>query len=173
MLVAAADCCCWWLLLLVAVAGGCCWLLLVVAAAGGCCWLLLLVVVAVAGCCCWLLLFIARKLFEFFRDLGDLRLEQFCRRKSLWIFSGCWWFAAKTILQAKGLEYFRVVDEKSLNISRTLMGGRWKRVSPRGSRVVDGRKRMNKNGRALGIYTRLVTCWARTNRIIWWEIESK
>ena len=40
----------------------------------------------------------------------------------------------------KVFEYFRVVDEMSLNIFRILMGGRWKRVSPRGSRVVDGRK---------------------------------
>ena len=30
-----------------------------------------------------------------------------------------------------------------MNISKILMGGRWKRVSPRGSRVVDGRKRIN------------------------------
>ena len=42
-----------------------------------------------------------------------------------------------------------------MNISRILMGGSWKRVSPRGSRVVDGGKRMNKNDHALGIYTRV------------------
>ena len=143
MLVADAGCWCW-LLLLVAAADCCCWLLLLVAAAGCCCWLLLLV--AAAGCCCWLLLLVARKIFEYFRDIGDLRLRQICRRKSLWIFSGCCW---------KVVEYFQVVDEKSLNISRILMRGRWKRVSSGGSRVVDEGKRMNKNGRALGFYTRV------------------
>ena len=142
-------------------AGRCCWLLLLVNAADCCCWLLLLV--AVAGCCCWLLLLIARRVFEYFREIGGSRLRQFCRRKKLWIFSGCRWFAAKAISQAK----------KLLNIFRILMGGRWKRVSPRASRVIDYRKRMKKNCRALGIYTRLVTCWARANRIIWWETESE
>ena len=44
-------------------------------------------------------------------------------------------------------------DEKSLNISRMLMGGRWKRVSPRGSKVVDGKQRIMKNGCAPGTYT--------------------
>ena len=157
--------------MLTSVAGCCCWLLLLVSAADSCCWLFLLVAanIAFAGCCCWLLLLIAavggRKVFEHFRDIGDLRrrqicrrkclyfrvvddlrLRQFCRRKSLWMFSGCWW---------KVFEYFRVVDEKSLNISRRLMGGKWKRFSPPGSRVVDGRKWMNKNGCALGIYTRM------------------
>ena len=38
---------------------------------------------------------------------------------------------------------------------RIRMRGKWKRVSPRGNRVVGGSKRMNKNGRALGIYTRV------------------
>ena len=132
--------CCW------------CWLLLLIVAAGCCCWLLLLV--AAVDCCCWLLLLIAaQKVFEYFRDIvDDLRLRQICRRKSLWIFSGCWWLAAKTNLQAKkslnifGLlmicgqdkfagekvfEYFRVVDEESLNISRIWVKVRWKRVSPR------------------------------------------
>ena len=115
LLVAAVDCCCWllsliaaagcccWLLLLVAAVDCCCWLLLLIAAAGCCCWLLLLV--AVADCCCWLLLLIAQKVFEYFRNIVDhLRLRQFCRRKSLWIFSGCWW---------KVFEYFRVVGKKS------------------------------------------------------------
>ena len=125
LLVAAAGCCCW-MLLLVADAGCCCWLLLLVAAAGCCCWLLLLV--AAAGCCCW-------TVFECFRDIGDLRLRQFCRRKSLWIlsgvddlrlrqfcrqkslwiFSGADDFAAKTILQA----------EKSLNIFGLLTESLW------------------------------------------------
>ena len=122
--IAAADCCCW-LLLLVAAVDFCCWLLLLIAAGGCCCWLLLLV--AAVDCCCWLLLLIAaQKVFEFFRNIvGDLRLRQICRRKILWIFSGCWWFAAKTNLQAK----------KSLNISRILTGEKWKRGSPRGSRL--------------------------------------
>ena len=109
-----AGCCCSWLLLLVAAFGRCCWLLLLIAAAGCCCWLLLLI--AAAGCCCWLLLLIAQKFFEYFRNIvDDLRLRQFCRRKSLWIFSGCWWFAAKTNLQAK----------KSLNIFGLLMKSLW------------------------------------------------
>ena len=164
MLNADAGYCCWWLLLiafaglLIAFAGCCCWWLLLIAFAGCCCWLLLLI--AFADCCCW-------KVFEFFRDVDDLRLRQFCGRKSLWIFSGCWW---------KVFEYFRVVAEKSLNISRILMGGGWKRVSPRGSRVFDGRKWMRKNGCALGIYT-WFSKWprisARANRIIWRNIESE
>ena len=151
---------------LVVAANCCCWLLLLIAAAGCCCWLLLLV--AAVDCCCWLLLLIAAqkvfeyfrkivgdlrlrqfagdKVFEYFRVVDDLRLRQICRRKSLWIFSDCWWLAAKTNLQAKKslnifgswwkvFEYFRVVGEKSLNISRILMGEKWKRGSPRGSRL--------------------------------------
>ena len=39
--------------------------------------------------------------------------------------------------------------------SRIIMKGKWKRISPRGNRLVSGRNRMNKNGRALGIYTRV------------------
>ena len=126
LLVAAVDCCCWLLLLIVA-PGGCCWLLLLVAAvdccccwwllvaaAGCCCWLLLLV--AAVDCCCWWLLLIAQKVFEYFRNIvDDLRLRQICRRKSLWIFSGCWWFAAKTNLQA----------EKSLNNFGLLVKSLW------------------------------------------------
>ena len=134
MVVAAVDCCCW--LLLVVVAGCCCWLLLLIAA--DCCWLLLLLV-AVVGCSCWLLLLeycslagkslnISRlllicgqdnsageKVFEFFQDTVDLHLRQFCRRKSLWIFPGYCWFAAKTILQAK----------RSLNSFREKFLARW------------------------------------------------
>ena len=89
MLVAFAGCCCW-LLLLIAAAGCCCWLLvdcwllLLIAAVDCCCWLLLLVsgwlLVAAADCCCW---------------------NTACWWKDLWVFSGYWWFAAKTILQAK------------------------------------------------------------------------
>ena len=105
ILVAAVDCCCW-LLLLIAAAGCCCWLLLLVAAVDCCCWLLLLV--AAVDCCCWLLLLIAaaQKVFEFFRDIvDDLRLRQFCRRKSLGIFPGCWW---------KVFEYFQNIDEREV-----------------------------------------------------------
>ena len=99
LLIAVAGRCCRWLLLVAAV-DCCCWLLLLMAAAGGCCWLLLLV--AAVDCCCWLLLLVAQKVFEYFRNIvDDLRLRQICRRKSLWIFSGCWCFAAKTNLQAK------------------------------------------------------------------------
>ena len=44
--------------------------------------------------------------FEYFQVVDDLRLRELCRRKIVGIFPGCWWFAAKTILQVK----------KSLNI---------------------------------------------------------
>ena len=121
MLVVVACCCCW--LLLLTAAGCCSWLLLLIASVG-CCWLLLAARILLAG----------RRNFEFFRDIGSLRLRQFCRRKGLWLFSGCWW---------KVFEYFRVVVEKSLNISRILMRWRWKSVSPRGRRVVGCSKRMN------------------------------
>ena len=127
-----SDRCSWlrecWLLLLVAgrllvlagilLAG---WLL--VASAG--CWM-------IAGCGwkndCWLFLLVAgwllvtagkllagEKVFEYFQDIDDLPLRQFCRLKSLWIIPGFWWFAAKTILPAK----------KSLNIFGILMICRW------------------------------------------------
>ena len=135
--------------MLIADAGCCCWSLLLIAVAGCCCWLLLLV--AAAGCCCWLLLLIAWKVFEYFRDIGDLRLRQFCRRKSLWRFSGCCW---------KVFHYFQVVDEKSSNISRILMRRRWKRVSPRGSGVVDGRKGMNN----MAVHWVFILVWSRAER---------
>ena len=130
-LVVVANCCCW-LLMLVAAVNCCCWLLLLIAAVGCFCWLLLLVDccwLLLLVTCCWLLLLVAagQKVFEYFRNIvDDLRLRQICRRKSLWIFSGCWW---------KVFEYFRVVGEKSLNISIISMGEKWKRGSPRGSRL--------------------------------------
>ena len=175
--VAAADCCCW-LLLPVAAAGCCCWLLLLVAAADCCCWLLLLI--AAAGCCCWLLLLVAAA--DCFCWLLLLLVAAVDCSESLWIFPGYWWFAAKTILQAKkslnifGLllkslwiipgcwwkvfEYFQNIDEKSLNISRILMRGRWKRVSPRGGRVVDGRKRMI----IMVVHWVFILVWSRAER---------
>ena len=93
LLVAAVDCCCWLLLLIVA-AGCCCWLLLLVAAVDCCCWLLLLI--SAAGCWCWLLLLIT--VVDCWKSLGIFPEYS-------------WWFAAKTILQAK----------KSLNIFGLLM----------------------------------------------------
>ena len=121
LLITAVDCCCW-LLLLVAAAGCCCWLLLLVAAAGCCCWLLPLV--AAAGCCCWWLLLIAQKVFEYFQNtVDDLRLRQFCRRKSLWIFSGCCW---------RVFEYFQNMGERKVEESFAS-----------GKLVVDGSKWMN------------------------------
>ena len=128
LLVAAVDCCCWLLLLIVA-AGCCCWLLLLVAAVDCCCWLLLLIVAV--DCCCWLLLLIAavdcRKSLWIFPEYSWwFAAKTICRRRSLSIFSDCWW---------KVFEYFRVVGEMSLNISRILMGEKWKRGSPRGSRL--------------------------------------
>ena len=125
-MLAAVDYC--WLLM---VATGCSWLLLVAAGcsmiagcgwdttdcywlllvAAGCCWLLLVA----AGC--WMMLVAAGirlaggKVFEYFRDIDDLRLRHFCRRKKLWIISGYWWFAAKENLQEK----------KSLSIFVTVM----------------------------------------------------
>ena len=106
--------CCWLLL----IADGCYWLQLVAAGCwmiagygwdtAGYCWLLLVTgwLLLVAG-----VLLAGEKVFEFFRDFDDLRLKQFCRRKSLLIFPGYWWFEAKTILQAK----------KSSKISRIMM----------------------------------------------------
>ena len=137
LLVATAGCCCW-LLLLVAAAGRCCWLLLLVAAAGCCCWLLLLV--ATAGCCCWLLLLVAAAGRCCWLLLLVAAVDCCCwlLAGNLWNFPGYWCFAAKTILQAKNslnifgllmkslrifsgcwwkvFEYFRIVDEKFLNI---------------------------------------------------------
>ena len=55
--------------------------------------------------------FAGEKVFQYFQVVDDLRPRHFCRRKSLWIISGCWSFAAKRILQVK----------KSLNISKLLM----------------------------------------------------
>ena len=145
MLVAAVDCCCW-SLLLIAAAGYCCWSLLMVAAADCCCWLLLLIAAAVR--CCWLLLLVAAA-------------NCCCWPESLCIFPGYWWFAAKTILQTKKVfEYFRVVDGKSSNISRILMGGRWKGVSPRGSRVVDGSKRV----KIMAVHWVFILVWSRAER---------
>ena len=98
-------------------------------------WLLVAAGILLAG---WLLvaagiLLAGQKVFEYFQDIGDLRLSWFCRRKTLWIFSGCWWFAAQTGLQAEKFSiFFKIV-----------MVGMWKRVSPRGSRLVDGSRRMN------------------------------
>ena len=166
LLVAAVDCCCWLLPLIVA-AGCCCWLLLLVAAVDCCCWLLLLIVAV--DCCCWLLLLIAavdcpRSLWIFPEYSWWFAAKTICRRRSLWIFSNCWWSAAKTNLQAKKslnsfgllmislwifsgcwwkvIEYFRVVGEKSLEISRILMGEKWKRSSPRRSRLESGMNAM-------------------------------
>ena len=141
MLGAAADCCCW-LLLLVAAAGCCCWLLLLVAAVDCCCWLLLLV--AVAGRCCWLLLLVA---------VADcccwlLLLVADCWPESLWIFSEFWWFAAKTILQAKN------------QTPKLWWEGRWKRVSPGGCRVVDGSKGMN----IMAVHWVFILEWLRVGR---------
>ena len=103
MLVAAAGRCCCWLLLVG-------WMLLVAPAVDCRCWLLLLV----AG---WLpvaagILFAGGKVFEYFRDIDDLRLKQLCRRKTLWIFSGCWWFAAK--ICEKVFENFQDIDDLRL-----------------------------------------------------------
>ena len=140
-----------------------CWLLLLIAADGCCCWLLLLV--AAVDCLCWLpmlivewllvaarILLVGRKFIEFFRDIDDLRLSYLCRRKSLWIFSGYWWFAARTILQAK----------KSLNIFRILMRGKRKRVSPRRNRLVDGSKQMN----FMGVHWVFIPEWSRVLSVL-------
>ena len=185
LLVAAVDCCCW-LLLLMAAAGGCCWLLLLVAAVDGCCWLLLLV--AAVDCCCWLLLLVAQKVFEYFRNIVDyLRLRQICRRKSLWIISGCWYFAAKTNLQAKKslnifgcwwkvFEYFRIVVEESLNIFQNIGERKVEESFASGKLVVNSSKRMN----ILAVHwvfildtSKMANVWARANQIIWWELESR
>ena len=124
LLIAAVDCCCW-LLLLIDAAGCCliagcgwntaCWMI------AGCCWNTAHWMIA--GCCwntaCCM--------------IASCCWNAACWPEIPWIIPGYWWYAAKTSLQAK----------KSLNISRILMIGWWKRVSPRGSRLVDGSKRMN------------------------------
>ena len=101
---------------------GCCWLLLI---ADGCywlmddCWLRL-------GCWwrllvasdCWMMLvaagmlLVGGKVFEYFRDVDALRLRQFCRQKSLWIFSKRQWRnLAKTSLKIV-FEYFEEAMRK-------------------------------------------------------------
>ena len=70
----------------------------------------MLLLVAAVDCCCWDTAcwperlwifpgywwfcgqdnFAGEKVFEYFQDIDDLRLRQFCRRKSLWIFSPRW-----------------------------------------------------------------------------------
>ena len=140
LLIAAAGCWCWLLLLV-----DCCWLLLLSAAVDCCCWLI------AVDCCCWSLLLIAAVgWLLLIAAVGSLLLSAAaccCCLKSLWIFPEySWWFAAKTNLQAKKYlnifgcwwkiyEYIRVVGEKSVNFSRILMGEKWKRGSPRGSRL--------------------------------------
>ena len=141
VLVAATDCCCWLLLLIVAVYCFC-WLLLLIAAADCCCWLLLVgcccwlsLMIAAVECCCWLpLLVAAQKVFEYFRVVGDLRLRQICRRKSLWIFSGCW---------SRVFEYFQNNDGRKVDESFA------------SGKLGSWRQRVNEYyGCALGIYTR-------------------
>ena len=154
LLIAAAGCCCW-LLLMVDAVDCCCWLLLLVDAADCCCWLLLLVAaqkffdyfqnivddLRLRQLCRRKSLWIFSGADEKSLNISGLLV------KSLWIFPEySWWFAAKTNLRAKKslnifgcwwkvFEYFRVVGEKSLNISRILMGEKRKRGSPRGSRL--------------------------------------
>ena len=146
MLVAAAGCCCW-LLLLVAAVDCYCWLLFLVNA-GFCCWLLLLVAVVdcwllIAGCWllladCWLLI------------AGCWLLVVGCWSllESLWIFPRYFWFADKTILQAK--KYLTIFRQKDLarwwkrrDSSNIRVRAGCKRVSSRESRLVGGSKRMN------------------------------
>ena len=136
-------------------AGCCCWLLLLIAG-----WLLVATGILLVG---WLpvvagILLAGEKVSENFRDIRELRLRQFYRRRSLWIFPGNWWFAAKTILPAKktlitfaevmrkfGWDKFwncvRLFSEQKLS-SRTMVRGKRRRVSPRGIRPVDCRQRL-------------------------------
>ena len=64
-----------------------------------------------------------------------------CRRKSLWIFLGCWWLAAKTILQAKKSESFRRGDEEIwlrqvLKLSWIISKRRWGNLARTSSKIV-------------------------------------
>ena len=129
--------CCWLLL----IADGCYWLQLVAAGCwmiagcgldtAGCCWLL--------DDCCWLLEcclqakkslnifgilmicgydnFAGEKVFEYFQDIDALRLRQFCRRKSLWIFSSRWWGNLTKTSFGIVLEYFLVKEEELYQVS--------------------------------------------------------
>ena len=67
--------------------------------------------------------FAGEKVFEYFRVVDDLQLRQICRRKSLWIFSGCWW---------KVVEYFQNIDGRKVEESFASE-----------KLVVDSSKRMN------------------------------
>ena len=86
-----------------------CWLLLITAD----CWWLLLVagwLVVAAG-----ILLVAASCFWLLDDASCVWNTACRRRKSLWIFSGCWWFAAKTILQAKNsLNFLQDFDDLRL-----------------------------------------------------------
>ena len=88
----------------------------------------------------------AQKVFEYFRDIvNDLRLRQVAGEKVFEYFRIVDDLRLRQVAGEKVFEYFRVVDEKSLNIfgllvrslniSRILMGEKWKRGSPRGSRL--------------------------------------
>ena len=94
-------------------AGCCCWLLLLILAVDCCCWLLLLV--AAAGCGCWFLL-----LVEGWLLLIAAGWDTACWRESLWIFPGYWWFAAKTILQAKKFLNFFAELMRKVDLMRIL-----------------------------------------------------
>ena len=78
----------------------------------------------------------AQKVFEYFRVIvDDLRLRQFAGEKFFEYFRIVVDMRLNEIAGEKVFEYFRVVGEKSLKISRILMGEKWKRGSPRGSRL--------------------------------------
>ena len=150
-LVVVANCCCW-LLLLVAAVDCCCWLLLLDAAVDCCCWLI------AVDCCCWLLAVdcccpksleyfrdrvddlrlrqvAGEKVFEYFRVVDDLRLRQVAGEKVFEYFRVVDDLRLRQVAGEKVFDYFRFVDDKSLIISRILMGEKWKRGSPRGSRL--------------------------------------
>ena len=127
--------------MLIADPGCCCWLLLLVAAGGCCCWLLLLVVAVVCSESLWKISGCCWKVFEYFQVV-DEKSSNISR------------------ILMKDFEYFQNIDEKSLNISRILMRGRWKRVSPRETRVVDGRKRVNK----MAVHWVFILVWSRAEQ---------
>ena len=78
----------------------------------------------------------AHKVFEYFRDIvDDLRLRQVAGEKVFEYFRIVDDLRLRQFAGEKVFECFRVFDEKSLNISRILMGEKWKRGFPRGCRL--------------------------------------
>ena len=60
--------------------------------------------------------FAGREVFECFRDVDHLRLRQFCRRKSLWIFPPGWW-GKLAIMMMESWREFRLGELAQLTVA--------------------------------------------------------